>query len=603
MGQTTKIFKLFLFIAVSIIFFTSCKKDELTTTTTGTTLTFHCSIHNLTYRVDLTSSTADKTLSMPCPECNPDAAYAFMTANSLYTWEIQCPVDSAWTPYSYTCLNYKNITSWPIDRLARPVAWLPTITYDSIKNHTPADLQLFVATSATNIFDNDYPYFLCKTCFNKVCTAAITTKNDSISTFHNYINGIIGMTFDSYPFKTGSPVDRRVRAQAILDSIQNILPNISNSNYISSISSINNFVGGWDGARQDYIYCQKTGTAQGSYVDYNTCLQAISDAYISDTVIINIAGGPDYANGGYYYIPTWQSKSSTYTVQNKTSRPPSFYNTNVLSHGGMTKVRLNSTRSRSSSSSSATYQLLSTFQPGSVDLLPYQYLPRKYNTYTTSVFNLWQPQKGNSTTYYDNGSSNPTWSYYNLANTVGGWQNKWPYNIVSDQSGELLNDVGVMEIRTVVNWCKARGKHIVLMGSSWGGAMIFDYLRYYGSSDFDLVFISDQNPNMPSDIVSSEMETYIYQSGTAGVTTDMNVNMCVIASDVYRRMNWLSGQNLSNVTFYCAQTDTNVGMIPSSDIATLKSCGATVYAFPAPITHGIFQDNRAWYRYVIPTLQ
>jgi len=170
----------------------------------------------------------------------------------------------------------------------------------------------------------------------------------------------------------------------------------------------------------------------------------------------------------------------------------------------------------------------------------------------------------------------------------------------------VLNDIGTMEIRKVVEWCKARGKHIVLMGSSWGGAMIFNYLLYYPSTDFDQIVIADQNPNMPEDIIKQEYEDYLYAGealtyGTDPTYKEINNNMCVLSTDTYRRMDWLKRQNLSNTTFFFAESDGNVGPISTGDASTLKSLGAKVYSFPRPIGHGVFHDSRAWYRYVTPT--
>ena len=193
-----------------------------------------------------------------------------------------------------------------------------------------------------------------------------------------------------------------------------------------------------------------------------------------------------------------------------------------------------------------------------------------------------------------------------MAKSVGGWNTQFPNNIVSTYTAEVANDLGTMEIRTVVEWCKARGKHMVLMGTSWGGAMIFNYLLYYPSTDFDKIIIADQNPNMPSNLLEGYMENYIYgktalQYGTDPTYKQINVNMCLITADTYRRMEWLKKQNLSNTTFYFSSSDTNVGPIPTEDISTLKSLGAKVWSFGNPIVHGVFHDYRAWYRYTTPT--
>jgi len=599
--------KIIFCLVLGALFMCSCSKDAITNiidpvvpTTPRTKFSFHCKVHNLTYRYVAYMDDSNKNDSMPCPLCNHEQAYTFLRKFTNHGWQIRCPKDSAWTTYMDANLSSSILapTLWD------SIKWFPSYSYKDVKSISLADLTMIVKPSwdASGLFDSFkcFRNFSCDTCLMKVCKSAIIVKTDSINNWHNSINSIIGLNFTSYPFKTGMPVDRRARAQAILDSIQRILPSI-NPYYDTKYSTIHQFVGGWDGARQDYIYCKKTGTTPGSYVDYDTYMQCVTDAYISDTVIINIAGGPDYKWGGVYYIPTWKSKSSTNTVQNSkafTRGRPS------LSHLGALK-KVAPVRKTRRSAISGTFQRSTSFQPGNVDLLPSQYLPRKYNTYTTSVFNLWHPQKGNQ---LNSGNTQPSWSYFNLANTVGGWNNKYPYNIVSDAYGELLNDVGVMEIRTVVNWCKARGKKIVLMGSSWGGSMIFDYIRYYGTSDFEQVVIADQNPNIPSNLLSDELEEYIYgktalQYGTDPSYKEINLNMCVIASDVYRRMEWLAGKNLSNVIFYYSQGDGNVGVIPSSDVATLKGQGAKLYAFPSSIAHGVFQDSRAWYRYITPTQQ
>ena len=332
----------------------------------------------------------------------------------------------------------------------------------------------------------------------------------------------------------------------------------------------------------------------GSYVSQDIARKKIcADTYISDTVIINIGGGPDYRlDGSGVTIPLFKTKSTTNTIQSVKSLQTS--GRKSLTHAAKAKT--------SRSKVDAQYQLSTDFTPGNIDFLPSQYLPRKYNTYTTSEFIIFHPQKGNQLT---NGKYG-TWNFIDLAKTVGGYDKQFPYNISSVYNAEVLNDVGTMEIRKVVEWCKARGKHMVLMGSSWGGAMIFNYLLYYPTTDFDKIIIADQNPNMQASIVEKEIEDFIYggealKYGIDPTYKEINKNMCVISSDIYRRMNWLKNKDLSNTTFYYGIQDDNVGNIPTEDIATLKGQGATIYRFPAPLGHGVFHDSRAWYRYLTPT--
>lgn len=589
--------KKILFPLFLLVLLASCSKDDLPDPTEPTKPTvedrkqsFHCSIHNLTYRFPEYVQDQYKTLKMPCPQCNADSAALFLTNNSLKQWEILCPIDSTWTIFQKEYLAVKT------------ARWFPAYTYQDVMRYKIESIDAIKSYNSQTIFTNYFHDYFCKVCLFKVLDSAITQKTDSINTWHNTINGIVGFSFSTYPTKTGLPPDRRARAQQVLDSIEAIMPSL-NVDYKKEYNSINQFVGTFNYARQQYLYCKKTGTTQGSYSTRDIVRSKIcADAYISDTVVINIGGGPDYkTNGTGTIVDLFKPKDSNYSVQNNSSKMPGKGTAN-LSHG----ITLKQTKTRKSRTTGETqYQFSTYFTPSNIDLMPAQYLPRKYNTYTTSEFVIYHPQKGNQ--LYANGTMY-TWNFIDLAKKIGGYDKKYPYNMVPVYYAELLSDVGVLEIRKVVEWCKARGKKMVIMGSSWGGAMIFDYIRYYGTSDFDQVIIADQNPNMQASIVEAEMEDYVYggealKFGTDPSYKEVNLNNCVIATDVYRRMEWLAGKNLSNVTFYCATTDTNVGMIPASDIATLKSLGAKVYVFPAPITHGVFHDYRAWYRYITPTLQ
>lgn len=577
------------FLLIGVL--TSCSKEDITPTpvtppAVDRKLAFKCSIHNLSYRFSEYTDDTYKTLVMPCPICKPDSATAFMTKNNFQNIQLLCPIDSTWSTFN---INTKDKNYLLRDK--KP--FYPIIpTADSWKGFSLVTLQSKTAKDFTN-----FPDCWCDACYLKARLAAIKVKQDSITTYHSYINGIIGMTFTSYPLNTGVPPDRRVRAKAILDSIESIMPSLD-SDYKKEYSSINNFVGYFNYNRQDYLYCKKTGTPMGSYVSQDIARRKIcSDAYISDTVVINIGGGPDYMyDGTGTIIPLYKVKSS-YAIQNSKRRTIGVRN---LSHGGNFKTK----RSKSSRAKvDAQYQLSTEFTPENVDLFPSQYLPRKYNTYSTSEFIIYHPQKGNQL-YPDN--TMYTWNFIDMAKSVGGWNTQFPNNIVSAYTAEVANDLGTLEIRKVVEWCKARGKHMVLMGTSWGGAMIFNYLLYYPSTDFDQIVIADQNPNMPASLLEGYMEDYIYsgtalQYGTDPTYKQINLNMCLITSDTYRRMDWLKNQDLSNTTFYYSTIDTNVGAIPTEDISTLKSQGAKVYGFPNPIAHGVFHDYRTWYRYITPT--
>jgi hypothetical protein len=588
---------------ISIILFTicallySCSKDDIIPATpvvpaTTRKLYFHCNKHNLSYRFDKYILDEYKDLVMPCPECYSDSSFAFMKKNRLSEWQILCPIDSTWTTYYSDVLNYKNITEWSCCIDHKTTTWFPDLKYDYIKKNTIETLQYFIKDSPTGMFLNSLPDFWCKTCFNKLCLSAITLKQDSITTNHNLINGITGISFTTYPVNTGVPPDRRVRALAILDSIERIMPTLDNS-YNKEYNSINRFIGVFNNNRQRYIYSKKTGTAINSYVSEDVAFNKVSaDEYISDTVIINIGGGPDYRlDGEGVVIPLFKTKSSSYTIQSVKSLQTNGHKD--LVHGVKTK----SNRSKVD----GQYQLSTDFVPGNIDFLPSQYLPRKYNTYTTSEFIIFHPQKGNQLMAF-NGKPY-TWNFVDLAKTVGGYNNKFPYNISNVYNAEVMNDIGTMEIRKVVEWCKARGKKMVLMGSSWGGAMIFNYLLYYPSTDFEHIVIADQNPNMQEAIVAKEMEDYIYGAaliyGADPNYKEINKNMCVISIDTYRRMNWLKNQNLSNTTFFYGAHDDNVGNIPANDISILKSQGAKIFKFP-DACHGVFHDYRVWYRYWTP---
>lgn len=579
-----KKFSIAFFVVILTLY--SCGGDDVIPTPAARKMYFHCNIHNFTYRFTEYVDDKYKDLVMPCPICYNENAIAFMKKNGFSYIQLLCPIDST---LSELCINTaeKNF-------LTRPkIPFAPIVpTVDGFKGISLEQL----STDILNKANKDYAHFpdcWCEACYSKVRIVAIKVKQDSIITYHNSINSITGLTFTTYPINTGVPPDRRARAMAILDSIEAIMPTL-NSNYKKEYSTINCFLGYFRNNRQRYIYSQKTGTALDSYVSQDIAYRKISaDAYISDTVIINIGGGPDYRlSGEGVTIPLYKTKSSTNTIQSVKSLQAS--GRKSLTHAARTKV--------GRSKVEAQFQLSTDFTPGNIDFLPSQYLPRKYNTYTTSEFIIFHPQKGNQLT---NGKYG-TWNFVDLAKTVGGYDKQFPYNISSVYNAEVLNDIGTMEIRKVVEWCKARGKHMVLMGSSWGGAMIFNYLLYYPTTDFDKIIIADQNPNMQEEIVKKEFEDFIYggealKYGSDPTYKEVNKNMCVISTDTYRRMEWLKNKNLSNTTFYYGIGDDNVGNIPDNDIATLKGQGATIYRFPAPLGHGVFHDSRAWYRYLIPT--
>lgn len=582
-----------------MLLLTACEPEEPINSPTPPVverkLSFHCDIHNLTYRFEQYTDDKYKDLVMPCPVCNPDSAKAFMNKNNLTDIQLLCPIDSTWTTIDFHA-TYTKVYDFAFK--TKRIPFVPIIpTTNNLGSFTVSDLTIMSGYNLPTIWLGYPPIYKfdscwCMACINKALTTAIKYKNDSITTFHSFINGIVGINFTTYPVNTGVPPDRRVRATQILDSIEAIMPNL-NSDYKKEYNSINCFVGYFNGYRQDYLYCKKTGTPMGSYVTKDIAFSKVcADEYIGDTVVINIGGGPDYSlDGTGVTIPLFKVKS-TNTIQSVKALQTSIHPN--LVHSGKSK----SSRSKAD----AQYQLTTDFMPGNVDLFPSQYLPRKYNTYTTSEFIIFQPQKGNQMN--SNGVFG-TWNFVDLAKTVGGYNQPFPYNISNVYNAEVMNDIGTMEIRKVVEWCKARGKHMVLMGSSWGGAMIFNYLMYYPSTDFDQIVIADQNPNMQATIVAQEMEDYIYGAaltyGTDPNYKEINKNMCVISSDIYRRMDWLKNKNLSNTTFFYGINDDNVGNIPDNDISTLKGQGATIYRFPAPIGHGVFHDYRAWYRYLTPT--
>lgn len=578
------------FILIGVL--TSCSKEDITPDTptppvpaVDRKLSFHCNIHNLNYRFSEYTDDKYKALVMPCPICKVDSATAFMNKNQFATIQLLCPVDSTWN-------NFVIATSDKNYLLRDKKPFVSIANYDGFKTYTVDQLKIF----ALNKDFTRFPDCWCQTCYTKARLAAIKVKEDSIQAFRTNINNIIGMKFTSYPVNTGVPPDRRARALQILDSIEAIMPQLD-SDYKREYSSINGFLGLFNYNRQRYIYSRKTGTPLNSYVSKDIAFSKVcADEYIGDTVIISIGGGPDYSLDGVGLPIRFYKTKSEYSIQNAKRKTGGTLN---LTNSSKIRVRTKSSRSKAN----ASYQLQTDFYPGNVDFLPSQYLPRKYNTFTTSVFSIFHPQKGNE---LGERSSMYTWNFIDMAKSVGGWNQTYPNNIATAYTAEVANDLGTMEIRKVVEWCKARGKHIVLAGTSWGGAMIMNYLLYYSPADFDQIIIADQNPNIPASILEGYMEKYIYggvalQYGTDPSYKQINLNLCLITADTYRRMEWLKKLNLNNVTFYFAETDDTVGVIPTEDVSTLKSLGAKVFRFPSPITHGVFHDYRAWYRYITPT--
>src|SRR5665647_2188574 len=342
-------------------------------------LAFHCNIHNLTYGFTKQTDDKYKVLNMPCPICKYDSAIIFMKKNELTYIQLLCPIDSTWTSFAITTDDKLFLLrdKKPFNPIIPLIGDFKGISLDQL------------STDIKNNQNKDYTHFpdcWCDSCFKKVRLAAIKVKQDSITTFHNSINSITGLTFTTYPINTGLPPDRRARAIQILDSIESIMPAL-NSDYKKQYSTINNFIGYFNGYRQDYLYCNKTGTPMGSYVTKDIYMSKVfSDEYISDTIIINIGGGPDYRlDGSGVTIPLFKTKSTTNTIQSVKSLQSS--GRKSLTHAAKSKVRRSNVESQ--------YQLLNDFTPGNIDFLPSQYLPRKYNTYTTSEFIIFHPQKGN----------------------------------------------------------------------------------------------------------------------------------------------------------------------------------------------------------------
>jgi hypothetical protein len=410
------------------------------------------------------------------------------------------------------------------------------------------------------------------------------------------MNHIIGIDQQPFPINEGVPIDRRVRAKAILDSIEAIMPQLD-SRYNKDYSSINWFVGGFYCDRQRYIYSQKEGTPIDSWVNEDVAYKKISkEEYISDTVVITIGGGPDYWIGGGMPIPLYKSKNRSYIPNLNKIKERVIGSPNLVQ--GQVEIR-----KKNSFRTSGQYQFTSEFAPDKVDFMPNEYFPSKYNTSTTSVFIISHPQKGNE--FLSDNTTRGTWPFVDMGKSLGGWDKKFPNNIVSVETAELINDIGVMQIRKVVEWCKARNKKTVIMGTSWGGAMIMRYLLYYPSSDFDFILIADQNPNIQQEIITKNYEYWIYNTakdsyGSTGYY-ELNKNMCVLATSPYRRINWLKNQNLSNTVFYYVDKDDVLGGIPTEDISTLKNLGAKVFQFPNSVGHGTFHKDNVWTRKIVPT--
>jgi hypothetical protein len=532
---------------------------------------FHCAKHNLTYEYVSSSGAVIKNAQMPCPVCDPTAYSTWMTTHALSVCGMQCPVDSTWTFFS----QYDRITDYitrdhtPFVPIAPGDDVLRFQTMGNITVNSPKNSKIA-------------PDCWCDSCWRKSCAKIYKEKKDSLDLIHNTINFKTGIDKHPFPINNGVPADMRVRARQILDSIEAIMPKLD-WRYKKEYNELDKFVGGFNAAKQHYLYCKKSGTTMGSWVSKDTYSKVNKGEYISDTVVINIGGGPDYKIGGGNSIDLYKAKTSTKTRSSRSS-------TNVKSRYLVQGVQ-----------EAAEVQLSAAFSPDKVDFLADEYFPRKYNTATTSEFIIYHPQKGNE--YYSNNTLGGNWAFVNFGATVGGWNNKFPNNIVSVETADLCNAIGVEEIRKVVEWCKARHKVITIMGTSWGGAMIMQYLLYYPASDFDYIFISDQNPNIPQRIIESDYDNWIYNNTTYGTNgiNEVNPNLCVLSTSPYRRLNWLKNQNLSNTVFYYVDNDGTLGGIPTEDIATLKGLGASVYKFPESVAHGAFHKDNVWYRQVVPT--
>lgn len=545
-------------------------------------LYFHCDKHNLSYRFNKYVQDEYKDFVMPCPVCETEKMTAFMSSNKFYEYQMLCPIDSTWSNFDSSSTHESNSKDF-VSRKREP--FFPIVpTLDSFKGISLSDLKV----EALNKENKNYhicPDCWCDSCYSHARTLAIKQKQDSIVTYHAMINKIIGVDKQPYPINEGVPVDRRVRASQILDSIEAIMPKLDWF-YKKEYNTLDRFVGSFNIAKQSYIYCKRTGTPMGSWVTRDVLLQTKKDEYIGDTVVITIGGGPDFQQGGGMTIPLYKAKASTKARTRSISSGFQRYGSPTITQAGV----VNDT------------QLLDDFSPEKVDLFPDEYLPRRYNTPTTAFFGISHPQKGNE--LYSDNTMGWTWSYVDMAASVGGFDTKFPHNIVSVETAELINDIGVMQIRKVVEWCKARHKVMAIMGTSWGGAMIMRYLLYYPASDFDYIFIADQNPNIQKELVERDMEFWVYQAQTKygmGTYKEINKNMCVLATSPYRRLNWLKKQNLSNTVFYYVDGDDTLGGIPTEDIATLKGLGAKVYQFPHSVAHGAFHKDNVWYRQIVPT--
>ena len=218
------IFPFVIFVIVALL--SSCTSEDIPIIPTppvvpaaDRNLSFHCSIHNLNYRFAQYTDDTYKGLKMPCPICKFDSANAFMAKNGFMTIQLLCPIDSTWTNFNLNTTD-KNF----LLRDKKP--FYPIIpTPDSFKGFTIDALNTIILSNVNKDLIH-FPDCWCEAYSKKAHFAAIKFKQDSIVAFKNSINGIIGMTFTSYPVNTGVPPDRRIRAMAILDSIERILPNI-----------------------------------------------------------------------------------------------------------------------------------------------------------------------------------------------------------------------------------------------------------------------------------------------------------------------------------------------------------------------------------------
>ncbi len=367
---------------------------------------------------------------------------------------------------------------------------------------------------------------------------------DSISFHYDYcpdcgIGRFVGIPLLGY----GVPADRRVDARAHIDSARAKMRELGYPYDYLNWDQYEIAMHYMDKGRL-YVNAVRNGYDQPRgrfYGNGGECYTKGYD-YLSDTVVIFISGGPDYA-WGYSLQPSQVLYSGV--ADEKTLEPKDFI-------------------------------------PASNAIIN-----RAYNQKHTSILTV--PHAG-AGLFHPIVADWPRGEicFFDYTTACGNKQKSWPENMLSYQDAELVNAIAIELLRYTVEKLKSMNKTIVYWGVSWGAMTMARYLLYYPIEDFAHVDLFGFQPNMNAGHVSVVRE----QFGDSNFIVKGKMILGLEGYEMarWRTLPWLTRQDLSRLRMVIGNEDETFGF-PSMDVINeLTSAGATVVELM-----GVGHTNFLWF--------